>query len=491
MSELYEMYLEENEIIKNIIICERKETTKILTGNLVLTNYRLLFFKSNKPIEREDFDIIDSIPFDDIYNVLINKRENWIKINDINYRPSVESPSSFVSLLEKLINEQPEQKIQFRPVENMKKYSTKNKFFDFLGSIFTIPILSIAIVGLSFFAFSFSSVISCTLGLCICGIIFSALLFADERKYPYYTLEGSKLKIRNDKRSVILGLSIAGVVFSSISSAFTSLEYVNFDNSMLFSLINIRPFIGFIFGMLAILFSISITYEMSNIFQREPKWIGSRDSPLSTYSVEKFNKTAGGFSIVLLSIALGLFILYQGEMIGIFYIPYVQFYIWYVISITLKFISIIISLCAFGFLIVRDILFLISFMFGLATKVVTQISDYSKNSIRGFLDKVKENAQKIRNEMHYIFTGERIEPENELTEADTIEIETEDDVISTPVGIKEENTTIETEGKVEVTRGGIIKGGKYVYKVKVSNNTSSVITDIKVLITSFPSDSLV
>ena len=43
---------------------------------------------------------------------------------------------------------------------------------------------------------------------------------------------------------------------------------------------------------------------------------------------------------------------------------------------------------------------------------------------------------------------------------------------------------------ITIYRGGIIKGGKYLYKVKVENKSESVITDLNVIVNSYPKDSL-
>ncbi|NHI94859.1 MAG: APC family permease [Candidatus Lokiarchaeota archaeon] len=505
MNDTMMKFFGKNEQFRYTYGAERRSEKEIIKGTLVLTNYRLLFFKYIKPLESEDLYLVDSIFFDEIFKVLIDRKENWIMVNTINYRPSINSPAEFVSLLEKVISEQPKEKLDLKSVDGIKKYTNTERFFDFMSSVFTIPIVVLAIVGLSFYIFEITVALILAFALCVCGIVFSAFLMFDKRDYPYYILVNQDLKIEDDRRAVVLGLSIAGVVLNVGASILVGSSYLTFDFTIFTADIwSLLRFIGMLIGMIGFIFSIAVGFEMSNVYVREPKWASHKDNALNVQNVEKFNKTMCTLVIVFLALGFGFFTLFQAQAIWGNFIPYVNNFIWNGVAIIIRLVALVLGLCAFGFLAIRAGLFFFSFLFGAATRIVTQIGDISKSSwyklkekFKVESEKLKERSRRLTDNIKESFLNDFGDNRKSVTEiqpaieSETIDIETEKDVISTSVGIREETTEMETSGKVEVTRGGIIKGGKYIYKVKVVNNSNSVITDIKILITSFPSDSMV
>jgi len=341
--------------------------------------------------------------------------------------------------------------------------------------------------------------------------VFSAFLMFDKRDYPYYVLEGEKLILQDDRRAVILGLSIAGVVLTVISSIITVDTYVAFEFFIFPANIrSVLAFIGMIMGLIGFIFAIAVGFEMSNVYIREPKWASDKDNALNVQNVEKFNKTMAALVIVFLCLGFGLFTLFEAQAVFGAFIP-VNIYIFSIVGTIFRMAAIVLGLCAFGFLAIRAGLFFFSVLFGAASKVITQIGDFGKSSWNKMKDKFKIERERMKEYRKQAREERRMGRESRrqaseyragsnyvtvadlkpATEAEIIEVETEKDVISTPVGIQEMTSQAEEEGKVEVTRGGIIKGGKYIYKVKVLNNSNSVITDVKVLLTSYPSDSMV
>ena len=512
MNEAMNKFFGKNEQFRYTFGAERKKGEEILKGNLVLTNYRVLFFKYVNPAVSEELYLVDSILFDEVYKVLIDRKENWISVNDINYRPSIDSPGEFVSIMEKVISEQPKEKLDLLDIKvPTKKYSNTERFFDFFGSVFAIPCIILSIVGLAFYIHAFTLSIIIAFSLNVCGIVFSAFLMFDKRDYPYYVLDGEKLILQDDRRSVMLGLSIAGVVLTVVSSILTLNAYVAFEFFVFNADIrNVIIFIGMIAGLIGFIFAIAVGFEMSNVYIREPKWASHKDNALNVQNVEKFNKTMATLVIVFLSIGFGLFTLFQAQAIFGPFIP-VNIYILSIVGTVFRMVAVVLGLCAFGFLAIRAGLFFFSVLFGAASKVITQIGDFGKSSWNKMKEKFRVEGERMRGYGRQARIGRGRERRSRMeargyrtgtsqvtlaelqpaTEAETIEIETEKDVISTPVGIQELTSQTEEEGKVEVTRGGIIKGGKYIYKVKVLNNSNSVITDVKVLLTSYPSDSMV
>ena len=104
-----------------------------------------------------------------------------------------------------------------------------------------------------------------------------------------------------------------------------------------------------------------------------------------------------------------------------------------------------------------------------------------QNSVRK-IEKIKipansMNSNSLKNEVSVLETST------------PIPITPSEEEISIPE-IKKEELIEPIIGKIEAKRGGIIKGSEYMYKIKVENLSNSVITDLRIIITSYPDDSL-
>ncbi len=510
-------FLGDNEVIKQVIEAERKYEKGSQPGSLVFTNYRLLFFRIYT--QKDEIYLIDSLLFDEIKTVLFEPNENWIKINNLKYRPMKGTPGNVINNLEKIISEKPAEPLNSLSIHGKVKYSNTHRFFDFLASAFALPMTILSILLFASFFYSLFDPVLFSFVISICGIVFVSLLAFDKRKYPYYELEGNRLKETNDKRSMILAGSIVALVFSCISGFFyismNPLEGTIGFYPLNIGFNNIGNLLSFGFGITSIFISISNALEFSNIFRAEPTWIGTDESPMSVKKVESTIKNFGIAIGILLGFAVALFVIYQGQLIFNYWIAGLNPLLWYIIAQILQIAGIICGLCAFGFLVIRIGLFFFSFLFGSTLRLIEPLDKMSTNVIekgKGLLttigDKVRDSFQKIGDDLNIKIQMEKEkQKERQQQRADrrkrryergwkTQEVEIpskitiEEDVVSTPTGMKEVFSAKEAKGSVEVTRGGIIQGASYSYKIKIENNTDSVITDIKALLTSYPSDSL-
>ncbi|MHA1377883.1 MAG: hypothetical protein ACTSRG_05835 [Candidatus Helarchaeota archaeon] len=547
---LYHLPIYQDEIVRNIIPSNKSiEYHKDVEGYIILTNYRFVFMEKIKDLE---YRLSNFFYYNDINSVktggVVNK---FIKVNGVMFHPKEISVEYIKNSLEKFKKEASKQKFSFLPFPEEEPIPEGDELgkplysesVNILISIYSI-IIGIFLVLISAFWFYAGPHASLPFIISLLGVIFSSVTMGLVKNKNYaenYSEEQFDI-IKN-----IFLMSIFCLILSSIGLAFG--PYHSYALTINSGRNNFWEVISVVYFAVLVLIAFKIGIEFSKIpTEPEHPYNDLNIDLFDIFESEKYQElTKNSLTTITIIIMAQMAILVLYNVIapgGIYLIFSLLFSIFPNPSDIIIFISgpnyELFAACFIGLTIASGVSILVisgiiqiknigNFRY-FAIKIVKRIKRKIESKERYMKElriRIKRKTDRILKMMHSIFVPT---PESHISPSvndadshiqETIHVSNNQAVIKTsPISpeaqikkkhiqtqatdsVSSHNNGKITEpmketqeipekiiGTIDVKRGAIIKGSEYIYKIKVENLSNSVITDLKMIITSYPTDSL-
>ncbi|NVM01863.1 MAG: hypothetical protein HWN67_05985 [Candidatus Helarchaeota archaeon] len=542
---LYHLPLYEDEIVNNIIKADKHiERRKDIDGYIILTNYRFIFMRK---IEDLEYNLSNFFYYKDIESIKIGGIVNkFIRINGVLFHPKDVSVDYLKNSIKKFTLEAESQSFSFEPMPKeepipevkIDKKNIFNKVINFLFPCSSIVIGVILVLTCAFW-FHFGPHSRLPFVASILGVVLTSVLMGlvkHERNKDFFSEELFE-SLKETLYIAIAGLSISSIGLGIDGYYGLNLTLTSARNNffLLFSIIY------FAIGVL-LMFKIGTNYTNFPLEPDNP-YFEFNNAFLENFETDRFQKLSKylliifGFLIAVQMLILTLYNILPGRSIYLVFSlrfsstpsPYDFIFVFSGINYDIFSQAFIISLIIVGvvglvvsaLLQVRNIGYLQYYILDIM-KTIKKYGKEQKQRVNLLKERIVNKTKRILQQMHAfvspingkIIPVSQIETKPPTQErivgvgTNTInsnsivkEIPFPDTSVAKPITVSKEEeipipeTVKETPtdaiiGSIEVKRGGIIKGSEYLYKVKVENLSNSVITDLRIIITSYPDDSL-
>ncbi len=548
---LYYLPLYEDEIVRNIVSADKRvKRRKDLDGYIILTNYRFIFMERKKDLE---YHLSSFFYYKDIENIRLGGVVNkFIQINGVLFHPKDVSVDYLRSSINKFTIEAKKQIFSFEPMPEEEPFpeveiSDKNMFnkvTNLFISIFS-TIIGLFLVLNSALSFYFGPHAYLPFVTSILGVVFSSIIMGvinHENNKDNFSEEYF------DSLKNTLYFSILSLTFTSVGLGLDGHYGLAFN---LFSIrYNSALLIFVVYLTIGVLLMFKNGINFSNLFNEpENPYNEFNNRIFEEFESEKFQNRSKMIFIVfitLIAIQMLILILYNlfpgGGIYLVFswtfsqtpapldvrsIIPGNSYYLFNPLFSGATIVVGIFGLILTAIIQARNIGYLRYYSLDIYNTLKNRVRDKT-NRMKLLKERILNKTQNILKQMHAAVTGvaEKSIPITEQERRIPIEVNdqkkiekihvvpnsTNSNSLINQVSVQDKSTEIpimvtkEEEipipeikkqelveriiGKIEVKRGGLIKGSEYLYKVKVENLSNSVITDLRIIITSYPDDSL-
>ncbi|MHA1300603.1 MAG: hypothetical protein ACTSO9_14395 [Candidatus Helarchaeota archaeon] len=540
---LYHLPIYQDEIVRNVIQANKEvEFHKDIEGYIILTNYRLVFMEKVKDLH---YKLSNLIYYRDIISLKIGGTFNkYIKVNGVLFHPKDVSVEYIKKAIIKFTEDASKSSFSFQPLfeeESIKEAETYDESVftesvNILISIFSIAI-GIFIVLISAFWFYFGPHSRFPFVISLIGIVSSAILMGLVRLDKY--LSNYTDEIFENLRNILI-LSIFTLILSSIGMNLDL--YHSQDLTINCGRNNPLMLVFVVFFAILNVFAFKIGICYSKILQDpEDPFEDLNNEGLETIIGEKYHESSKKYLsalCILIGIQMTILIAYnvlsRGGIYAVFsyafspipnptdiriFIPPPDFGIYNGVFLGATIAVGVFALVVASLIQFRNIGYLRFNILEIIRTINNRINEKTRY-INELKIKIKTKTKRILQRMHDAFLAdehprrttqtrvEEIIPINEIkteTQSANSVPQTQEALIKTPTPApaptSKNNTSVKVPiqikaipekiiGKITAKRGAIIKGSEFVYKIKVENMSNSVITDLRMIITSYPNDSM-
>ncbi|MFX1451546.1 MAG: hypothetical protein ACFFCM_11925 [Promethearchaeota archaeon] len=548
---LYYLPLYEDELVKNIVTADKHvEKRKDINGYIILTNYRFIFMERKKEL---DYHLSIFFYYKDIVSIRIGGVVNkFIQINGVLFHPKDVSVEYLRSSIKKFTLDAEGQIFSFEPTPEEEippevkiiDENLFNKVTNLIISMFSTIIGLFMVLNSALWFYcgphAYFPFVSSLLGVVFSSIAMGLIKYESNEKYfseEYF-----------NSFKITLYFSILSLSYTSVGIGLDGRYGLAFN---LFSARNNVTLLVFIVYLaIGVLLMFKNGTDFSILFDEPENPFGEfNNRVIEEFESEKYHKLSKirliAF-IILVATQMLIVILYNlfpGDGVYMvfswtfsqspapidlkFIIPGSNYNLFSSAFLGVTIAVGITGLILSAFVMVRNIGYLRYYSLDIYN-TIKKLTKKQINRAKLIKEKIFNKTQKIIDQMHAVVTRvtEKAIPissketqvpiqENSIGKIEKINIpansinsnslKNEVTVLETPADIpittskEEETPTSEIKkeefidkiiGKIEAKRGGVIKGSEYIYKIKVENLSNSVITDLRIIITSYPDDSL-